>query len=131
MTYNELTWRHFEQAAHAGELAGDYVRRGAAGNPAHGTWVQFDVRVAPGGGASVVQEARFLAYGCPHVIAVADWVAERAAAMAGALPAVAGALPESVSALQHRFEVPVEKLGRLLVIEDAWRAALSSPYRKA
>jgi hypothetical protein len=25
--------------------------------------------------------------------------------------------------------VPVEKLGRLLIVEDAWRAALSSPYR--
>jgi hypothetical protein len=25
--------------------------------------------------------------------------------------------------------VPVEKRGRLLIIEDAWRAALSSPYR--
>jgi hypothetical protein len=131
MTYNELTWRHFEQAAHAGELGGDYVRRGAAGNPAHGTWVQFDVRVAPGDGALVVQEARFLAYGCPHVIAVADWVAGRAAAAMDGAHGATGALPESVSALQHRFEVPVEKLGRLLVIEDAWRVALSSPYRKA
>jgi hypothetical protein len=39
--------------------------------------------------------------------------------------AVAAAhLPESVQALQARFEVPVEKLGRLLVVEDAWIAAL-------
>jgi len=25
--------------------------------------------------------------------------------------------------------VPIEKLGRLLIVEDAWKAALSSPHR--
>jgi NifU-like protein involved in Fe-S cluster formation len=128
MTYNELTRRHFEVASHAGVLVGDGVSRGAAGDRAHGTWVQFDVRLAGRDGAARVREARFLAYGCPHVIAVADWVAEHAAGAAGG-PAAAGGLPESVSALQQRFAVPVEKRGRLLIIEDAWRAALSSPYR--
>jgi hypothetical protein len=33
-------------------------------------------------------------------------------------------LPESVQALRDRFAVPVEKMGRLLVIEDAWLAAV-------
>lgn len=143
MTYNELTWRHFVQAAHAGVLAGSGVRRAAAGSQAHGTWVQFDVCLAQSNGVVVVQDARFLAYGCPHVIAVADWVAEHAvgaAASAGAalgaaggagMAGMTGGLPESVSALQQLFAVPVEKLGRLLVIEDAWRAALSSPYPEA
>lgn len=135
MTYNELTWRHFTQAAHAGVLAGSGVRRAAAGSQAHGTWVQFDVCLTQSNGVTVVQDARFLAYGCPHVIAVADWVAEHAvgAAAGAALGAVgvAGGLPESVAALQQRFAVPVEKLGRLLVVEDAWRAALSSPYPTA
>jgi hypothetical protein len=30
----------------------------------------------------------------------------------------------------ERFEVPIEKLGRLLIVEDAWIAAVSSPYRE-
>lgn len=72
-----------------------------------------------------VEAVRFLAYACPHVIAVADWIALE---MPGrpAMPA----LPESVHALRARFEAPVEKLGRLFVIEDAWIAALSSPHRE-
>ena len=37
-------------------------------------------------------------------------------------------LPESVHALRERFDVPIEKLGRLLIVEDAWIAALSPPY---
>ena len=36
----------------------------------------------------------------------------------------AARLPESPRALQHRFAVPVEKLGRILVVEDAWCAAI-------
>jgi hypothetical protein len=33
-------------------------------------------------------------------------------------------LPESLPSLRARFEVPVEKLGRLLTVEDAWICAL-------
>jgi hypothetical protein len=99
MNYSDLTWRHFQSAAAAGVLAGPTVRRGAAGSRAQGTWVQFDV------------------------IAVSDWVSQ-AAVGRDAKPV----LPETVQALCERFDVPIEKLGRLLIIEDAWIAALSSPY---
>jgi hypothetical protein len=122
MHYSELTWRHFEAAAAAGVLTGPGVRRGSAGNRLHGTWVQFDVQVGASGGEATIEAVRFLAFGCPHVIAVADWVALTAAGRW-----VESRLPESVAALQERFAVPVEKLGRLLVVEDAWFAALSSP----
>jgi NifU-like protein involved in Fe-S cluster formation len=71
-----------------------------------------------------IDAVRFLAFGCPHVIAVADWIAQAAVGK----PAVPR-LPESVAALRERFDVPVEKLGRLLIVEDAWFAAVSSPYR--
>jgi NifU-like protein involved in Fe-S cluster formation len=118
MTYNEPTLRHFETAANAGVLAGPGIRRGAAGSRALGTWVQFDLQV----GSERLQAVRFLAFGCPHVIAVADWVAQCSVG----LPAVP-ALPESVTLLKQRFAVPTEKLGRLLVIEDAWIAAWSPP----
>jgi NifU-like protein involved in Fe-S cluster formation len=122
MNYNELTLRYFETVPAAGVLAAPGILRGAAGilrgaagDRAHGTWVQFDLR-APGG---VIQEARFLAFGCPHTIAVAAWVAEHAVGCG-----LQAALPESVAQLRERFAVPVEKLGRLLVIEDAWVAAV-------
>jgi NifU-like protein involved in Fe-S cluster formation len=115
MNYNEATLRYFETAPGAGVLSSPGTSRGAAGSRAHGTWVQFDVRVTSG----VVQAARFLAFGCPHTIAVSAWVVEQAAGQQ-----VRAALPESVQQLSERFAVPVEKLGRLLIIEDAWIAAV-------
>jgi hypothetical protein len=67
-----------------------------------------------------VKDARFQAFACPHTTAVA-------AALCGALPGrkratlVPGA-PADWAAAQG---VPVEKLGRLLIVEDALRQCLS------
>lgn len=113
MNYSDLTRRYFDAATLAGVLVGPGTFRGAAGSRRQGTWVQFDLQAR-----GAIQAVRFLAYGCPHTIAVSAWVAE--AAVGGTLRA---ALPEGVQLLRERFEVPVEKLGRLLVIEDAWVAA--------
>ena len=117
MKYNELTRRYFETASNAGVLSGPGVFRGSAGHREGGTWVQFDLLAAAG----TVRAARFLAFGCPHTIAVAAWVAEQAT-----LRPLSGRLPWSVQSLSERFELPVEKLGRLLIIEDAWVAAASA-----
>lgn len=119
MNYSELTLRYFETAAGAGVLTGPGTFRGAAGSRRQGTWVQFDVRV----GSGIIRDARFLAFGCPHTIAVSAWVAEHAI---GRKAAAALALPESVGDLCERFAVPVEKRGRMLIIEDAWAAAVKS-----
>ncbi len=73
MNYNELTLRYFETAPGAGVLTGPGVHRGSAGSRAQGAWVQFDVQVDAG----LIQAARFLAFGCPHTIAVSAWVAEQ------------------------------------------------------
>jgi NifU-like protein involved in Fe-S cluster formation len=123
MHYNDLTRFHFETAQYAGVLAGPQVRRGSAGSRVQGTWVQFEVRVGLNGAAEAVEAVRFLAYGCPHVIAVADWIAQRVVGLEAKL-----LLPDSIQSLRLRFDVPIEKLGRLLIIEDAWIATLSSPY---
>jgi NifU-like protein involved in Fe-S cluster formation len=138
MRYSDLTRRYFESAPHAGVILGEGavpgngvampgvvtpsvatpgVLRGSAGNRERGTWVQFDIQVVAGR----CLDARFLAFGCPHTIAVAAWVAEQA--LGSWLRA---ALPEPVAALAQRFEVPAEKLGRLLIVEDAWLAAATS-----
>ena len=117
MMYSESTRRYFDHPTAAGTETGTDWFRGQAGSRRQGTWGQFDLH-APGG--EFIRSARFLAFGCPHVIAVSQWLAEHAPGLA----ADAAHLPESVQALQARFEVPVEKLGRLLVVEDAWIAAL-------
>lgn len=121
MSYSDLTLRYFESAAGAGVLSGPDVYRGAAGSRGRGTWVQFDVRSSAGS----IHVARFLAFGCPHTIAVSAWVAEHAAG-----PICGTALRESVPDLSRRFAVPAEKLGRLLIVEDAWIAALSAALQR-
>jgi NifU-like protein involved in Fe-S cluster formation len=120
MKYNELTRRYFESAACAGMLAGSGILRGAAGSRAQGTWVQFDVRVNSNT-RRTIEAVRFLAFACPHVIAVAAWLAEQAVGQE-----LNGQLPQSVQCLSERFGVPVEKLGRLLLVEDAWNAATTA-----
>ncbi len=127
MNYSELTRRYFETAGAAGVLSGGCVGRGAAGTRRAGTWVQFDIQLEPGGEPQRrILAARFLAFGCPHTIAVAAWVCERAAGTF-----CAAALPETAQALCRRFEVPAEKLGRLLVIEDAWATAAAAAQATA
>jgi len=122
MKYNEQTRRYFETAARAGVLSGPLVYRGAAGNREFGTWVQFDVQAVSG----ILKDARFLAFGCPHTIAVAAWVAEQAVGQP-----VIRRLPHNVQAISLQFAVPVEKLGRLLIIEDAWLATIDSAMTEA
>jgi NifU-like protein involved in Fe-S cluster formation len=119
VNYSELTKRYFESAAGAGVLTGPGTLRGAAGSRAQGTWVQFDVQLDPAGPGETIRAVRFLAYACPHVIAVSAWIAETAVGMSAS-----AALPEGLPQLRERFTVPVEKLGRLLIVEDAWVAAV-------
>lgn len=117
MIYSDAVRRYFQSAPNVGELTGPGVLRGAAGKREHGTWVQFDLRLSSG----TIQAARFLAFGCPHTIAVSAWLAEQAQGCA-----LRGPLLESVQQLRDRFDVPIEKMGRLLIIEDAWRAVASA-----
>jgi NifU-like protein involved in Fe-S cluster formation len=112
MIYNELTRRHFDAPRWVGEIAG--AHRGTAGDRSQGTWVQFDLEVQDG----TVSEARFLAFGCPHVIAACDIACEEA--RGGSLEQ---RLSQSPRVMLERLGAPIEKLGRLLVVEDAWLAA--------
>jgi NifU-like protein involved in Fe-S cluster formation len=122
VSYSELTLRYFAADAFAGVLSGPDTHRGAAGSRAQGTWVQFDVKADVKAGSGTIAAARFLAFGCPHTIAVSAWIAAHAVGLA-----LRPALPVSVAELSERFDVPVEKRGRLLIIEDAWIAAMKMP----
>ena len=58
----------------------------------------------------------FRAFACPHIIACCNYVVER---LEGG---PAGQLVEiSIDELQEKFEVPVEKTGKLLILKDALR----------
>lgn len=83
---------------------------GEAGGPGQEAWVRFRLSV----GAGSVKSALFKAYGCPHTLAVAAWVAERLRGRSRAELA-----PGTPAEWADTLAVPVEKLGRLLVVEDA------------
>jgi NifU-like protein involved in Fe-S cluster formation len=93
------------------------VVRGEAGHADADVWVRFHLRVDGG----IVRDARFQAYGCPHTLAVMAW-------LTGQLPgrALSGLSLGEPSEWARALDVPVEKLGKLLVVEDALHACLMS-----
>jgi cysteine desulfurase len=98
----------------AGSLApGEALVSGEAGGPRQETWVRFHLLIA----GDTVKEARFQALGCPHTLDVAGWLCGelRGRSRTALVPGT----PADWAAART---VPVEKLGRLLVVEDALRA---------
>jgi NifU-like protein involved in Fe-S cluster formation len=75
------------------------------------------IRLSAGVEDGRVTAMRFRAWGCPHLIAAAE------AACAGLEGRRVAGLPEWTAAdLMQDLPVPVEKTGRILVLEDAVRS---------
>jgi hypothetical protein len=93
---------------------GATVLSGEAGAVRLGTWVRLMLCIE----GDIVKAARFQAYGCPHTLAVCR-------ALVARLPGRRRDALQPGTPEQWRQEVdaPVEKLGRMLIIEDALRAA--------
>jgi len=99
-----------------GDLPDDAsVAKGRAGDREQGAEVAFALRIE----RDRVAEARFQAFGCPHVLAAASWAVEAALGMdCGQL--AAWDWQEAARVL----EVPPAKFGRLLTLQDAIRAVV-------
>jgi cysteine desulfurase len=96
--------------------AGAAVVSGEAGGPGQDTWVRFHLLVADG----IVKDARFQAFACPHTTDAAAWLCGQLRGRArGAL------IPGTPAAWAAARGIPPEKLGRLLLVEDALRECLS------
>jgi NifU-like protein involved in Fe-S cluster formation len=95
------------------EPAPDVVE-GHAGGALDGAEVRFWLKLV----GDRIQATSFLAHGCPHVIAAAAWMAQRARGMQ--LADVARADWRQVEQI---LGIPPEKRGRLLIVEDALHAA--------
>jgi len=115
MDYSAEVERRFDSPAGAGNVSGDGsgIGVGEAEDRVLNVWVRFEVQVD----GDTIREARFRAYGCPHTIAAASWTAE---ALRGAPVSALERL--DVEGLQRALNVPKEKLGKLLRIEDAVHA---------
>jgi NifU-like protein involved in Fe-S cluster formation len=119
LDYSTQVRERFERPDNAGRLLGRAVT-GAAGDEALGTRVEFDFRIR----GDTVEKGVFRAYGCPHAIAAASWVAE--AAEGRSLSDTSWLDPLSLASL---LEVPDYKLGVLLVVQDALEDAASQLKR--
>lgn len=112
--YNALVLDHFEHPRNAGRFAAapDTIE-GVAGGAAQGAMFRLSARLAD----RRIAQVRFEAYGCPHCLAAGSWLSER----------LVGATREDLEAWQWRgaadvLDVPAEKRGRFLILEDAVRA---------
>ena len=89
---------------------------GEAAGAGQETWVRFQLLVA----GDTVREARFQAFACPHTTEVAAWLCE---ALRGRTRAAL--IPGTPAEWARERGIPEEKLGRLLVVEDALRVCLA------
>jgi NifU-like protein involved in Fe-S cluster formation len=109
----------FAALPHAGSVAA------GAGTAVHGecvaldrgAWVRFEARIEGGR----IADCAFRAWGCPHALAAAAWLAGR---MRGA--PVSTAVAAEVRELAHEIDAPAVKLGRLLAVVDAQAALLEA-----
>jgi NifU-like protein involved in Fe-S cluster formation len=112
MEYSVAVQRHFAAPKKARELPADWASlvAGEAEDRTLHVWVRFQLQIVDG----VVAAAGFQVFGCPHTVAaasvVADWLEGRSVDAARSL---------DVKAVCAELDVPIEKLGKLLRIEDA------------
>ncbi len=93
------------------------VVTGEAEDRSLNVWVRYEVQLHDGAIGSV----RFEAYGCPHFVAAADWLAEWLEGRSSALLAE----PDTHGA-RDALDVPTEKIGKLLVLENALAACATA-----
>jgi NifU-like protein involved in Fe-S cluster formation len=102
----------------AGTLEGAQgVIQGEGGSVDREAWVRFHMQIVDG----IVNDARFQAYGCPHTLAVAAWLTEKLPGRKLCELSLGGPADWA-----RALSVPVEKLGRLLIVEDALHACVMS-----
>ncbi len=120
-SYSSLVLELFERLPHAGDLAAGpgVVVHGEAMALDRGAWVRYEARIEAGR----VADCAFRAWGCPHTLAAAALVACRMQGEGIAAPAAFDA-----QSLAAELGAPPEKLGRLLVVEDARAGMLAQAH---
>lgn len=107
--YNAAVRAYFEQPRHAGE-----VENGAIGYfEDQGMRIRLSAEVISG----ELKRLRFLAWGCPHVIAACEMFCCRFQGCA-----VSDLEEFDTGQIMQDLAVPIEKTGRILVLEDTVRS---------
>lgn len=117
-SYNGLVREHFESPRNTPcHAPGPGTVFGHAGDPMTGTQYRLSSRVAEGR----LLDVRFEAYGCPHAIAAASLLTEQ---LTGTT--VEEAFQWNWRSFSRTLDVPPEKRGRLLILEDALRSLIAA-----
>lgn len=116
--YNNVVRRYFAEAAHAGGLSRDYPLnlRAETSESDKGSKVTLAAGVADGR----VAEMRFRVLGCPHLIAAAEALCQDREQ-----GGVAALGKFDLQAMMARLDIPVEKTGRILLLEDALNSLMA------
>lgn len=113
--YNDAVRRYFANPVHAGDLPANCPRDSVAEACVSSNGCRVVLAAAVDNG--ILRAIRFRAFGCPHLIAAAE--AFCADAEGGPTAALRNF---DVRALMERLSVPVEKTGRILLLQDAAEA---------
>ena len=111
--YNPAVRECFASPEHAGSAAGGAV----AYFEDQGVRIRLTANVSAG----LITELRFLVWGCPHVIAATEIFCRQFEGR----PAAELEQFETAQIMQH-LAVPVEKTGRIIVLEDTVRSLRSA-----
>ena len=122
MDYSAEVRQRFSAPVRAGEVLQGTgpVLQGAAEDRSLGIWVRFQVQYQ---GANI-ERVRFRAYGCPHTLAAADLLAGRLEGKP-----LEALVSVDLDALARQLELPREKHGKLLRLEDALAACHAQALR--
>lgn len=124
MGYSLEVQQRFHSPQRVGEFAAGTpgLVTGEAEDRTLNVWVRVQVQVV----GTVIRSVRYRVFGCPHMLAAAGWVAE---ALQGRESHTMQEL--DMHKMREILDAPVEKLGKLLVLEDALQACWQAHFVSA
>lgn len=110
--YSELVRRYFANPVHAGRLPDAYNDAviGEAAESEMGVRVVLSAVVD----GDTIRFLRYRVFGCPHLIAAVESFCHEVECQA-----ISALLELNVPALMEKLTIPVEKIGRIFILEDA------------
>jgi NifU-like protein involved in Fe-S cluster formation len=121
--YNETVREYFQSFDHAGDLGRDYPQmlESMVAESRQGAQIVLAAGIEDG----IVREMRFRVWGCPHLIAATAWLCAQLES-----GPVAALEDFPLQEIMRQLSVPVEKTGRILLLEDALKS-LGAQYSRA
>jgi NifU-like protein involved in Fe-S cluster formation len=113
--YNEVVLARFENPVHAGNLDGDYAELLVADVSESETGAR--VVLFAGLDSGKIAALRYQVLGCPHLIAAAEIFCSETEGRDSR-----NLRPLDVSEYMRRLSVPIEKTGRMLLLDNAVRS---------